>query len=129
MAKAMKVCSTRRCPELVPRDVSRCDECVAKAEAIRGSAADRGYGSRHRRSFRRGVLLRHPLCTCECQGHTNHGTQCLRPSTVADHHPRSRRELVALSLDADDPQYGRGLCRSCHDQHTAVAQPGGWNAR
>ncbi|MEU6709988.1 hypothetical protein ABZ897_00800 [Nonomuraea sp. NPDC046802] len=53
------------------------------------------------------------------------------PSTVADHHPLSRRELVARGLDPDDPQYGRGLCTSCHGKETAAnpEQAGGWNRR
>ncbi|MFV2094839.1 hypothetical protein ACFHW1_05020 [Micromonospora sp. LOL_014] len=68
------------------------------------------------------------MCVCEDASH-GHGPRCLRPSTVADHWPRDRRELVAAGLDADDPQYGRGLCARCHNQHTAVAQPGGWHSR
>jgi hypothetical protein len=46
---------------------------------------------------------------------------------VADHHPRTKRQLRALGMDEDDPKYGRGLCKQCHDQHTAVEAPGGWN--
>jgi 5-methylcytosine-specific restriction protein A len=49
------------------------------------------------------------------------------PATVADHHPRSRRELQAAGLDPDDPAYGRGLCELHHNRHTARAQPGGFN--
>jgi 5-methylcytosine-specific restriction protein A len=48
---------------------------------------------------------------------------------VADHYPLSRRELVAQGLDADDSQYGRGLCHRHHSQETARLQPGGFNAR
>jgi 5-methylcytosine-specific restriction protein A len=50
-------------------------------------------------------------------------------ATVADHWPRSRRQLVAAGLDADDPQYGRGLCASCHGTETAnnPDQAGGFN--
>jgi 5-methylcytosine-specific restriction protein A len=63
------------------------------------------------------VLDRDPICVlCE-----------LAVSTVADHYPHSRRELIALHLDPDDPQYGRGLCKRCHDTETATNQPGGWN--
>lgn len=67
--------------------------------------------------FREGVLARDPICKV-----------CRRaPSTVADHFPLSRRELVAAGLDADDPERGRGLCKPCHDRETARLQPGGWN--
>jgi 5-methylcytosine-specific restriction protein A len=65
---------------------------------------------------------------CDDQAH-GHGPQCLAPSTVADHYPRDKRELQALGLDDNDPRYGRGLCKTCHDKHTAQAQPGGWNTR
>ncbi|QDY11401.1 hypothetical protein FJK98_02390 [Micromonospora sp. HM134] len=68
------------------------------------------------------------MCVCTDDTH-DHGRQCLRPSTVADHWPLSRRELVDAGLDANDPTRGRGLCKGCHDRHTSVAQPGGWNAR
>lgn len=126
MPRALRVCPSPGCPNPTPG--GRCDQCRAKAEQARGSARRRGYDHRHETHFRPGVLRRDPLCTCTTPGH-GHGPQCLRPSSVADHHPHSRRELVAMGMDPYDPQHGRGLCKSCHDQHTAHAQPGGWNAR
>ena len=50
-------------------------------------------------------------------------------ATVADHFPLSRRELVAVGKNPNDPKYGRALCKPCHDKETAVHQPGGWNVR
>ncbi|MFE7462267.1 hypothetical protein ACWFMI_25270 [Nocardiopsis terrae] len=47
-------------------------------------------------------------------------------ATVADHHPLDRKSLVAMGLDADNPEYGRGLCAPCHDSWTARSNPGGW---
>lgn len=126
MAQALKVCSTKGCPELVAE--GRCPTCRANAEQERGTAAQRGYDQKHRRVFRARVLRKNPLCVCTDQGH-NHGAQCLRPSTVADHHPLSRKELVDAGLNPNDPRHGRGLCKGCHDRHTSEAQPGGWNAR
>jgi 5-methylcytosine-specific restriction protein A len=49
-------------------------------------------------------------------------------STVADHYPLSRRELVELGLNPNDPQYGRGLDHRCHSIETARNQPGGFTA-
>jgi len=86
-------------------------------DQARGSAGGRGYDHVHRSRFRAGVLARHPVCVL-CRA---------APSTVADHFPRSRRELVALGLDANDPRYGRGLCARCHNRATAARQPGGWH--
>jgi len=126
MARAMRVCPTSGCPELTTG--GRCDDCRAKAEQRRGSAAKRGYGHKHSTRFRPGVLRKHPLCVCTDRQH-GHGPQCLAPSAHADHWPRDRTELVRLGLDPDDPQYGRGLCQPCHSSETAAHQPGGWHAR
>ncbi|MFE7869748.1 hypothetical protein ACFUYE_05285 [Micromonospora humida] len=126
MPRALKACPTIGCPELVT--TGRCPDCRAEAEARRGTARQRGYDGKHERLFRDKVLRRNPLCVCTDDTH-DHGSQCLRPSTVADHWPLSRRELVDAGHNANDPTRGRGLCAGCHNKHTSVAQPGGWNAR
>lgn len=125
--RAWKVCSKPGCPNLVPPGQSRCDTCAAEAERARGTARARGYDHQHETRFRPGVLRRDPLCVCTNTNH-GHGTQCLKPTTQADHHPHSRRELVRLGLDPNDPQHGRGLCDHCHSSETAHNQPGGWHA-
>lgn len=126
MPRALKTCSVPGCPELVPS--GRCAQHRREAEQRRGTARQRGYDRAHERRFRQAVLARDPLCVCQDHGH-GHGPRCLTPSTVADHWPRSRRELVAAGLDPNDPQHGRGLCASCHGKHTATAQPGGFLIR
>lgn len=114
-----RLCS--RCRRPVPPNV-RCAACYPQvqrsSDVRRGSASARGYGQRHRKVFRAGVLQRDPLCVL-----------CGRVATVADHHPLDRRTLVERGMDADDPEHGRGLCAACHNRSTAQAQPGGWNAR
>lgn len=125
MPRALKVCSKPGCPELT-RD-GRCDGHKRQTEQARGSARSRGYDRQHEQRFRVGVLTRDPLCVCTDTTHP-HGQVCPRQSTVADHYPRSKRELRALGLDDNDPDYGRGVCKDCHDRHTAAAQPGGWHA-
>lgn len=127
MPRALKVCSTVGCPELVA--TGRCEQHDREAEQRRGSAAQRGYGARHSTSFRTAVLTAQPICTCDSTDCKHHGARCWAPSKHADHYPRDRRELERLGLNPNDPQYGRGLCASCHSTHTAHAQPGGWNAR
>ncbi len=124
MPRALTVCPVPCCAELTAG--GRCEQHRRAAERTRGSARQRGYGREHETRFRPGVLLRNPLCVCTDESH-DHGPRCLAQSTVADHHPRDRRQLVALHLDPNDPQYGRGLCAPCHDRHTAQAQPGGWH--
>lgn len=117
--RSLTVCPTPRCHHLTRG--GRCDTCRTAAEQQRGTAEQRGYGRQHRTRFRAGVLARDPTC--------RYPDGCGARSTVADHWPRSRRDLVALGLDPDDPQHGRGLCATHHSQETARLQPGGWNAR
>lgn len=119
MAKAWKVCARPGCTELVPTGTSRCEGCCRAADRSRGTATERGYNSAGHRRFRRDVLRNDPICVV-CRA---------APSTVADHHPLSRRELIAADRDPDDPSAGRGLCKPCHDRETAKHQPGGWNNR
>jgi 5-methylcytosine-specific restriction protein A len=102
----------------VPPGTSRCEPCAAEADRRRGTAASRGYGKRHRKSFREEVLARDPICVL-CRR---------RKATVADHYPLGRDELVRMGLDPDDPRHGRGLCAWCDPAQTAARQPGGWNA-
>jgi 5-methylcytosine-specific restriction protein A len=114
--RALKVCSTPTCPELVP--TGRCTECTRKAEQQRGSAAARGYDPRWARR-RAAYLVRHPFCCIDGA-----------VATVADHYPLSRRELVAQGVrDPDADHRLRPLCASCHSKQTAEHQPGGWNIR
>lgn len=113
---AKRVCNVPGCPELT--DHGRCTKCERTADKQRGTATERGYNGKGHAAFRYQVLARDPICV-ECR---------TKRATVADHYPRSRRELVALGLNPNDPQYGRGLCFVCHSRETAQHQPGGWNA-
>ena len=115
MARALRTCSTPGCPELIAAGQSRCVDHDRAADRKRGA---RGYQTPGHRRFRRLVLLRDPLCVV-CREAV---------STVADHYPTSRRDLVSQGLDPDDPTRGRGLCHPCHSRETARHQPGGWNA-
>lgn len=127
MPHAKHRCPTVTCPNITSG--GRCADCKRKAEARRGTAAQRGYNSQHRRTFRRDVLQKNPLCVCTDTSHNSHGEQCLRPSRHADHWPIDRRTLEARGDNPNDPRHGRGLCGPCHSAHTAVEQPGGWNTR
>lgn len=114
---SLRVCPVNGCPTLTTG--GRCDQHKRDSDRARGTATQRGYTSAGHRAFREQVLARDPICKV-----------CLRaPSTVADHYPTSRRDLIAQGLDPNDPARGRGLCKPCHDRSTAREQPGGWNAR
>lgn len=118
MPRAASTCSTPGCPNLTSYGSNRCTQCQRQADTARGTATQRGYDKQHRR-FRRHVLERDALCVLCGTG----------VATVADHYPKSRRQLVAEGLNPNDPRHGRGLCKRCHDQQTAIHQPGGWNQR
>jgi len=94
----------------------RCPRCTATSDRARGTPTQRGYGAEHRNRFREGVLAREPFCRL-----------CHKPSTVADHWPVGRDDLVTDGEDPNDPTHGRGLCQPCHSRETAKHQPGGWN--
>lgn len=125
-------CTRTGCPNLV-HGGGRCPQCRLderrNSDDVRGSANARGYGRAHRERFRRGVLRRDPYCRCTDAGHDHDDGPCLRASTVADHWPIDRRQLVRIGLDPNDPRHGRGLCQACDAKQTARRQPGGWNRR
>jgi 5-methylcytosine-specific restriction protein A len=112
----MRVCSVHGCPTLYPStEGSRCPAHRRQARAARTD--NTVYSTRGHRTFRTAVLTRDPICTL-CH---------LAVSTVADHYPRTRRELVAQGLDPNAPEHGRGLCAPCHNKWTAQSSPGGWH--
>lgn len=112
-----RVCSVHGCPTL-HQGTGKCDACRAGADKARRPDGNPYRTPGHRR-FRRAVLDRDPVCVL-CH---------IAFATVADHYPTERRDLVSAGLDPNDPQYGRGLCKTCHDKHTAATSPGGWNDR
>lgn len=115
-SRPRKPCSTPGCPQTVTS--GRCEKHTQQAEAQRGTAAERGYGTRWERR-KRAYIYRHPWCNL-----------CGRPAQVPDHHPETRKELVAKGdPDPDADRHLRPLCTSCHNSETARNQPGGWNAR
>lgn len=116
-AGAWRVCTSSDCPEL-HQGTGRCPACRTEAEAKRRPGGS-VYGTTGHRRFRQAVLDADPICVL-CH---------LAVSNVADHHPLERKELELRGLDPNDPQYGRGLCKPCHDRHTAETNPAGWNQR
>lgn len=119
----------RRCTRCgTPTVTSPCDTCEARRQSQvdrrRPSASLRGYGSQRHQRFHDAVLQRDPVCVCPGCPRCGGQARCLRPSTDADHHPRTRRQLVADGEDPNDPQHGRGLCHRCHSHWTAKRDGG-----
>ena len=128
-----RVCSTPGCPNLIETPARKCDAC---ARAQRDRARTRGhnpYGTKGHQSFRRQVLARDPYCTCPGDsgrgGCGKHHGLCGNPSTIADHYPYERTELIDMQLNPNDPKFGRGLCKQCHDVKTGKTRPAGFNTR
>lgn len=119
MPRAARTCVD--CPAIITSG-NRCTACTARTRAAsdkRRRPDGNPYTTAGHQRFRRAVLARFPVCV-ECRAAW---------STVADHWPVSRRDLVEQGLDPNDPARGRGLCKRCHDRSSALHQPGGWANR
>jgi 5-methylcytosine-specific restriction enzyme A len=113
-----RVCGQPGCATTYDGNQSRCDEHLTRAKKAHWQDT-KVYKSAGHREFRCVVLERDPICVL-CH---------LMAATVADHWPKSRKDLILLGFNPDDPRFGRGLCRSCHNTQTAQHQPGGWANR
>ena len=114
-SKPLRPCTTTGCGQPAA-SYGRCTAHQAKErrriDKARGTAAERGYDRLHEDRFRVGVLSRADQTCAACGGF----------ATVADHYPLSRRHLVSSGRDPNDPAYGRALCVTCHNTHTASTQ-------
>lgn len=111
----MKVCNVHGCGTLFDGKGGRCPAHTREARGKR--VTNKVYGTAGHKRFREAVLTRDPICVIP---------GCIQWATVADHYPRTRIELVALGLNPNDPQYGRGLCATHHNKHTAATSPAGF---
>lgn len=120
-----RVCSRPGCPNL-HQGTGRCPACRTRADKQRRPKGN-PYASAGHLAFRRDVLAANPRCVCpgDCGKHVG---WCGAVSTVADHHPLERVELIDAGMDPDDPVHGRGVCVPCHSGKTARTRPGGWHA-
>ena len=119
----MASCNVGLCTEPRANGSAQCEKHRRDTERERGTSAERGYNSAvWRKRTRPTVLRRDPFCTCTAEDcHPEHpgDGRCMRVSTDVDHHPESRRELVARGADPNDPKFSRGMCHSCHSRKTA----------
>ena len=115
-SKPKRPCSQSGCPELVS-GASTCAAHSKQRDMQRGSVGQRGYDTRWKRR-RKAYIYKHPWCVL-----------CAKPATVADHHPLSRKQLLAQGIaDPDTDDRLRPLCVRCHSIETAKHQPGGFAA-
>lgn len=90
-----RINDTRTCPEHAPQK--------------RPHFKARGYDAHYQRQ-RTKLLASKPLCVMGCG----------RPANVADHHPLSRKQLVALGVpDPDALKHLRPMCTRCHNAKSA----------
>lgn len=79
----------------------------------RGTAAQRGYGSKWQKASK-AFLAAHPLCIdCEAEGRTE-------PATVVDHDPPHKGDRVKFW----DSSTWRPRCKPHHDRKTATEDGG-----
>lgn len=117
----MSVCTTAGCPELTYG--GRCGECVAKAQALRGSKRKRHpYGAAWQHT-RKAYLRANPYCECdECMQLSS----LLRPLATEVNHVDGLGPLGPRGHDWSNLQ---AMTKSHHSRITAREQPGGWNDR
>ena len=112
-----RVCSTPGCSNLIETPARKCDACTRAQQDRTRTRGRNPYNTRGHQSFRRQVLARDPYCVCpgnpEHGGCGKHKGLCGKPSTIADHYPYERIELIDMHLNPNDPQFGRGLCKHC----------------
>lgn len=94
--RPLRPCASPGCGELVASGA--CTQHRLQRERRRGSAAKRGYGTRHQRQ-RKIILARDPICR-GCQR---------AESTIDDHIVR-----IQDGGSATDDQNQQGLCVDCH---------------
>ena len=104
----------RTCPRCRRPVVGPCPTCRARREQQAPSFTyDTADWTKRRAAF----LRANPFC-CLCGA----------PSTVADHWPDSRRQLLRRGVtDPDSDHRLRPLCATCHGRETVRRQPGGFN--
>ena len=108
-------CSFPRCPELAQAGEQYCDRHKKQEQKQydkqRGTAAQRGYGSRWKK-YRRWYLQRYPLCV--------NYDECHNVATVVDH-----IKPVSKGGAFYDPENHQAMCTPCHDSKTA-REDGRW---
>lgn len=127
-----RVCNVPGCPVII-QSTGRCGgsccdgRCAdRRGPDLRPTAAARGYGNDWRRR-RAAFLAANP--TCAGDGAGGHHPNCDGVATVPDHHPLTRRELVAQGVeDPDAAEYLVGRSAACHGRKT-VQLDGGWGKR
>ena len=107
-----RVCNVSGCPELTT--TAKCEAHTRQRDADQRHRKGSAYQTAGHRAFRTLVLHRDPICVV-CH---------ITIATEADHHPKDRDQLILEGLDPNNPEFGRGLCKSCHSRSTAIEQPG-----
>lgn len=104
----------------------RCPTCVGRDAAYQADRADEASGFYHTAEWKRlsgHYLKHHPWCVlCEADGRHE-------PAKVADHYPKSRRQLLDAGIRHPDAwRWLRALCMGHHRSETNRLQPGGFIA-
>lgn len=110
-------CTVPGCPARAEQP-GRCPVHAAQRTRTRRVETRQQYGGAWP-ARRRAFLTAHPYCAL-----------CGRLAEIADHWPRTRRQLLRDQVpDPDHERHLRPLCAPCHNRHTGLEQPGGWHAQ
>ena len=115
---ALRPCTYPGCGALT--DNGRCPRHVhverKEQDARRGTAAQRGYGSRWQKASK-GFLRKHPLCMCpEC----DEGRIRVTPAVLVDHRIPHRGDMKLFW----DPTNWQSMAETCHNKKTATEDGG-----
>lgn len=116
--RAKRPCSVSSCGEFVTNS-GYCDkhqDKVKTQDRLRGTAHERGYGSKWNKA-RDHFLNEHPLC-CDCMKRGY-----IVPASVVDHIIPHKGDKVLFWNEQNWQQ----LCESCHNRKTATEDRGSWS--
>jgi 5-methylcytosine-specific restriction protein A len=107
-----RVCSG--CHQVITGPCPTCTRARrAETDNVRGTSAQRGYGSHWRNIIRPAFLRDHSLCVI-----------CGALAEVPDHWPETRASLVERGVSDPDASHRlRALCKPCHDTHGLSYKP------
>lgn len=105
MPRALAVCPSPGCPELVASGSGKCPNCRRAYDTGRGHSAARGYSGSWAR-IRRQQLRREPACA-----------MCGGPAEHVDH-------IHGGGPKGPNPDELQSLCASCHSRKTVERERG-----
>jgi 5-methylcytosine-specific restriction enzyme A len=117
-SKPPRPCAQPGCSELVRGRDSTCEEHARQRASQRENRGGSSYGRRWSATIQPQFLYHNPWCAL-----------CGREAKVADHYPKSRKDLIKEGVDMPDAfRRMRPLCMACDAKERPKREPGGFHA-